>query len=162
MLMTGKDIGISPIKLKNKNSNSELDSIFEEIQDEIYFFGLLLYTPSVKQYMLDKLTDAGTRLNNVSISRGNDGQIRRKMELLQVLREYYQKLKSYYPVDKPEQVERMCKFLVSMFIKEKKETTNLHNVYLKWLKLTKKVSEFYTVTNSLKSVNNEAVKYFTI
>lgn len=162
MLMTGKDIGISPIKLKNKNSNSELDSIFEEIQDEIYFFGLLLYTPSVKQYMLDKLTDAGTRLNNVSISRGNDGQIRRKMELLQVLREYYQKLKSYYPVDKPECVEKMNKFLLCMFIKEKQKSSNLDELYMKWLKLTKKVSKYYTVYDALLSINNECLQHFAI
>ena len=159
--MTGKDIGISPIKLKNKNSLKELDEIFEEIQNEIYLFGLLLYTTSVKQYMLDKLTDAGTRLNNVSISRGNEGQIRRKMELLQVLREYYHKLKSYYPVDKPDNIERMCKFLVCMYLKDK-ENREGEEFYLEWLRKLHKLSTFYTFNKSLSSVYDEIINYFKI
>ena len=158
-MKTGKDLGIMPLKLQNKVSNKELDELFNNIQDEIYFFGLLYYNKSVKQYMMDKLTDVGKKISQLSV---NEMVGKRKQELLQVLRKYYQILKKYEVDDDIEQEAKMSKFQVSMFLREKQTPVEFEEFYIKWLKKLHKLNTFYVLGDSLKSVNKECIQYFEL
>lgn len=158
-MKTGKDLNIIPISPKNHYSTVKMDMLLKQINDEFYFFNFLPYNSKVVSYIKDRIKDIGSKINNVTISKANDGQIKRRNEILEALRGYYSTLKSYSP--EPVDDEKVCKFLTAMFVKDKEKLTK-DELYLKWIVKTKKFSQFYNANKTIESINEDCLKYFKI
>ena len=157
----GKDYGITPIKLENKYSTKEMDEILKDINDVLYFFSYLFIGKSAREYILNKLEDAGKKLNNYSPP---IPKAQRKKELLEKLRELYRNVKKILPYDSPNfnNLElKMSGFLVAKFVKQKQQGLTVDDK-LYWLKTINTFSQVYTPSESLISVNNELLNYFKI
>lgn len=157
-----KDLNILVIKPETKYSNKTIDAILEKINDILYFFCFLFINNKAKQYMLLQFVELGQELSNVDVQRANDGQSKRKMEILNTLRSYYTTLKGYCPDDDANTITKMNQFLVSQFLKQKKDSKKDEQFYFEWLHKTKKFSQFYETTESFKGINNECREYFKI
>ena len=156
------DLKISVIKPETKYSNKNIDAILEKINDSLYFFCFLFINNKAKNYMLLQFAELGKELSNVPIQRANDGQSKRQNEILNTLRSYYTTLKGYCPDDDANTITKMNQFLVSQFVREKKECAKDERFYYEWLLKTKKFSQFYETTESLNNVNSECLNYFKI
>lgn len=155
-----KDNKITPITgLKEHNTNKEIEAVLSNINSELYFFSNLPVNYRSQQYLLEKVTEAGKQLNTISITRETK-QLNRRKEILEKLRELYTTLKHLsYPKENeiPESVTKANKYLVAVYLKEKKEGLDLDTT-LKWVKKIYRFSKFYEVTESLENVQNELLK----
>lgn len=159
-----RDLEIHCIVPDNKYSNKQIDNILSGINSIIYFFYFLYINTRAKETILSDFRRLGKELSEISLPKGDDGKIKRKNELLSKLRNYYKKLNSYVPDDNEDTIKRTNQYLVSQFIKEKKEKelTELDDFYMEWLRKTKDFSRCYNTTLSLKTVNKECQNWFNI
>ena len=155
-----KDNGVTPITgLKEHNTNKEIEAVLTNINNELYFFSNLPVNYRSQQYLFEKVTEAGKQLNTISITRESK-QLNRRKEIVEKLRELYTTLKHLsYPKENeiPESVTKANKYLVAVYLKEKKEGLDLDTT-LKWVKKIYRFSKFYEVTESLENVQNELLK----
>ena len=155
-----KDNGVTPLTgLKEHNTNKEIEAVLTNINNELYFFSNLPVNFRSQQCLLEKVTEAGKQLNTISITRESK-QLNRRKEIVEKLRELYTTLKHLsYPNENeiPESVTKANKYLVAVYLKEKKEGLDLDTT-LKWVKKIYRFSKFYEVTESLENVQNELLK----
>lgn len=161
----GKDINIIPIKLKNKNTTKELEEILYGVNDILYEFSYLYITNTAKEYIMNKLVEYGKQLNNIywPLTKGT-GKSSRKEELRTKMLDVYKSLQSYLPSSQSsnKQIDSNH-FLVSLFLKEKKNNNGLNDdIAIKWIKKLKLISSCYGITQTLKSVNDECLNHFQI
>lgn len=156
-----KDLEIQLIKPKTHYSNKEIDNILEMVNSVLYFYYFLFINQKVKEALLTNIQQFATDLKTINLTVG-DKKIERRNEILESLRDYYKKLKSYAPDDNLQVITKMNQFLVSQFIREKENVTDLDSFYMNWLQKTKKFSEYYPTTDSFRSINNECINYFKI
>ena len=160
----GKEIGILPISgLKNKNKTTELYQLLYDINDFLYFFSNLYISYSVKEHILQQLTEYAVKFKELDID-GNSKSNDTREEILFILRGCYKELKKYQYDDIKENTvdtfNKMCKYLVALYLKDKNTLTI--DDKLKWIKKIKLYSEFYPISNSLESVQNELLEEFIV
>lgn len=158
----GKDIGISPIHLKEKYSNKEIDQVLYNINDVLYFFNTLYINSKARQYIMDKLVEYGNDLNNINNFTVGDKKIERKKELLKKMRELYSSLKSNYIFDDEyfnNLVEKMGKYRLSRFIKDKQNGLTDEQIW-KYIRENKIFYEVYGQDKSVKSIQDELLKQY--
>ena len=159
-MKTGKEIGLLPIKLKNKYGSKEIDNLQKEINELLYFFYFKYVNKTAKNYLLQMLIQFGIDLKNIDQPLAKKSSSK-KDELIEILRKYYTTLKAYYPDEDIELEQKMSKMVVSQYLKAKKEGFPFKD-YLEWLYNIKLFASLYTVTDSLKSVQKEIIKNFEI
>lgn len=150
----GKEIGVRPIKLENKFSNRVLDAIQSETNSMLFDYCLLYMTNGMKEYLLQRLSEFGERLQEIPSNP-------RKEELLTKMREIYRELKGYYSDDDRETIRRMNGFLVSEFLREKNDGLT-EEVAVKWLRRIKTLSNLMPIERNLLGVHKECLEYFSI
>lgn len=158
----GKDIGISPIHLKEKYSNKEIDQVLYNINDVLYFFNTLYINSKARQYIMDKLIEYGNDLNNINNFTVGDKKIDRKKELLSKMRELYSSLKSNIIFDDEyfsNLVEKMGKYRLSRFIKDK-ESGKVDE--WKYIQENKLFVDVYGKNHSVKSIQDELFNKYSI
>lgn len=157
----GNELGISPIKLDNKNSTKQLDELYYHINNILYYFSILYIDKQAQKYILDEIIDVGNRVKDISwpLAKGN-----RKAELLTKLREKYKEISSNSPIVDDSFfliVDKMGKFQLSKFIKNKENGLNDEDK-LKWLKNNKMFVKIYGYNSSIASISKEILKEFEI
>lgn len=153
----GKTIGVSPIKLENKYSIKEIDDILYEINDILYFFNNKYINKKAKDYIKEKVTVLGKKLNVVPT---NGDRTQRKAELLNKMRNVYSALSKYIPDDNPQQVANMCKFILAMYIKNK-ETMSEEDMF-KTLKDNVLFTNIYGYSEKIDSIQREILKKYQL
>ena len=159
----GSEIGINPISLKNKIKTKEIEKILVNLNEVFYFFSTLLISKSLKEYILNELKQYGTELNKLNVE-GKTNET--KKELLDILREKYSSIKKYtYLISQEEEMEidrKVNGCLVARFLKDKNNNYLTTENKLKWIKNIKLFSQFYCISKSLESVQNELIKDFVV
>lgn len=153
----GKTIGIKLIKLENKYSIKEIDDILYEINDILYFFCNKYINKKAKDYIKEKVTILGKKLNNVPT---NGNKTQRKAELLDKMREVYKSLSVYIPDDNPQQIENMAKYVMAMFVKNKGTMTEDDRIKL--MKDNVLFTKIYGYNERISSIQRDLLKYFVI
>lgn len=153
----GKTVGISPIRLDNKYSIKEIDEILYDINDTLYFFCNKYINKKAKDYIKEKVTVLGKKLNNVAT---NGDRTKRKAELLDKMRNVYSALSKYAPDDNPQQVANMCKFILAMYIKNK-ETMSEEDMF-KILKDNVLFTNIYGFSDKIDSIQREILKKYQL
>ena len=162
-----KDLDVNPIHLENKYGCKEVDAILRKCNDLLYMFNLLYITESARLYLLDQIESFGKELNNVSQSMAKVSSSR-KDELRKKLVDVYKKIRAYYPelsendVNCISIVGKMNSMLTGQFLKEKKEKGLSDEMVFEWLKKIKTFSKCYDLSNNLKGVNIECLKWFSV
>lgn len=159
-MKTLKEIGLPPIKLKNKYGDKNIDNILKEINELLYFFNYKYVNQTAKEYLLKMLIQFGIELKNIDQPLAKKSSSK-KDELIEILRKYYTTLRIYYPDEDIELEQKMSKMMVAQYIRHKKEGFKFRD-YLDWLYNIKLFASLYTVTDSLRSVQNEIIKNFVI
>ena len=161
---TGKQLGISPIHLTEKYSNKEIDAVLYKVNDILYFFNTLYISMEAKTYILNKLKEYGNDLNNVNNFTVGDRKIDRKKELLSKMREIYSSLK-HTSIHNDEYfsnlIEKMGKYRLSRFLKDKESGLTDEQIW-KWIKENKLFTDIYGQDKSVKSIQDELLKPYTI
>lgn len=160
----GKDLGISPIHLENKYSNKEIDAVFYKVNDLLYFFCTLYISMEAKTYVIKKLIEYGNELNNINNFTVGDRKIDRKKELLSKMRELYTNLKHNHIHNDDffsDLVKSMGKYRLSKFLKDKEEGLTDEQIW-KWIKENKIFTDVYGLDKSVKSIQDELLKPYTI
>lgn len=160
----GKDIGISPIQLKEKYSNKEIDQVLYNINDLLYFFCTLYINTKALSYIINKLIEYGNDLNNINNFTVGDKKIDRKKELQSKMRELYKKLKSEsLNIHNDEYfnnlVEKMGKYRLSRFLKDKQNGLTDEQIW-KYIKDNKIFYEVYGQDKSVKSIQDELLRKY--
>lgn len=156
----GNSIGVKPIKLECKYSNKEIDEIYHNINDYLFYFAYLYITPKARDFLLSEIVKAGTALAQVSITCG-DNKLNRRKELQDKLREIYKSLKAYHPVEEEGIVEGMAKGRLARWIKEKDKVTEEESI--KWMKENKLFTKIWGPTVQVKSIQDDIFhKYWEI
>lgn len=165
-MKTGIELNITPIKPSTKYSNKEMDKLLSDINEKLYYFRNRFINKRVKEYLLKEIEITGKKLKNIPITVENK-QLTRRQEILGELRKIYQNLKSLVISDIVEEenlpeTEKSNKFMVALYLKDKRENNLTTDKMLDWLKQIHIFSNFYPVLGNLKSVNEEIIKYFKI
>lgn len=153
----GKAIGVSPFKLTNKYSIKEIDDILYEINDMLYFFNNKYINSVSKDYIKEKITVFGKKLNNVAT---NGDRTQRKAELLDKMRNVYSALSKYAPDDNQQQITNMCKFQLAMYIKNKENLTE-EDIF-KLLKDNVLFTKIYGYSEKIDSIQREILKKYQL
>lgn len=159
----GKNIGINPIKLNEKNTTKEIDEILHRVNDIFYEFNCLYITQEVKDSILAKLVELGQDLNNIVcpiVKSERRNELRKKMQ------EAYKQIRKYYPTtvwgDAVTKITDSNRYLVSQFLREKKDGLT-DTIALKWIKKIKLLDDYgFGITKNLNSVMEECLKHFKI
>lgn len=166
MLKKGIDLNITPIKPTTKETNKELEDLLYKVNEDLYFFRNLFINQKAKDYLLGRVEYIGKQLKAVTITRESKQLVRRNY-ILGELRDIYQNLKSYHPVEvtitevDPD-IERMNKYMTGLYLKDKRENKLSVNSKLEWIKKLKQYSTFYKVTENLRTVQEELLDFFKI
>lgn len=153
----GKTIGVSPIKLENKYSIKEIDEIVYEINDILYYFNNKYINSKAKDYIKEKVTVLGKKLNNTPT---NGDRTQRKAELLDKMRNVYSALSKYIPDDNQQQIVNMCKYQLAIYIKNK-ETMTEEDIF-KLMKDNVLFTKIYGYSEKIDSIQRELLKRYQL
>ena len=153
----GKEIGVSPLKLTNKNSLKEIDETLYQVNDILFFFNNKYINKKAKDYIKENVTLLGKKLNNIPT---NGDKSQRKAELLDKMRNVYSKLSTYIPDDNEQQIANMCKFQLAMFIKNKETMTEEDR--FKLLKDNVLFTRIYGYNEKIDSIQREILKLYQL
>lgn len=161
-----KDRQVEPISgLKVHYSTKEMDELLYKINDILYFFKNLPVLPNARNYLKDKITETGKALKELSFT-CNDKKIDRRNEILERLRELYNRVNvgvTYPPTAEYEKlVTKMNKYLTAKYLKDKNEGNLTEENQWKWIKNLKMYAEVYPVCANVESVQNELLDSFKI
>lgn len=157
------EYAISPIKgLKEKYTNSILEDLLYEINDELYFFANLPVNNISRIYLLERVNDIGSKIKDLSVTfNGESVGNKRREEILFRLREMYKILNTPFIEPTEELIEKMCKYQSALYLKEKKIGLTAKDA-LDWLYKIFRLSKFYKLNSTLKSIQEEIINYFKV
>ncbi len=139
--MTGKEISVQPIKLKNHRSNVVLDAELRELQKLLYFYAgkEIIYT--ARADIMTKMTEIGKNIVEIEC---DESAKPRKEEILLAMRTIFKSVKTYLvkPLTKDDldKIQKVCNYCIAKSIKVKEgseedilkqmyENKKVYNIY---------------------------------
>lgn len=159
MLELGKNVGVRPLKFETHQSHKTLDGVIYRANDLLYFFANCYITPKVKTFILGRFAKMRDEAKSLYLNGPSD---RRRNEFIDKLYDVGRSLNAYTPSTDEREIQnacdRMCKFRVARYLKERDGMTMDQKIELMKTNLT--FSKFYPVSQSMQRMQTELTSMF--